>query len=254
MLRQSVIVVLLGILATSHLIWAKPHFNASFPCANAKTILERTLCSDARLAAADVTMARAYTTKKSAQNDQELKALIESQRVWLETRSECGLPIVFPDDITDADDGARRSYRIERLRLATAVDCLLKRYADRTRLLTSPATIQASFPCEKATTILEKTICSDARLAAADRRMGRAYKRLRETLSPKLKEGLLHEQRTWNKSRFGCDLPIMMPKEVSGGDEGSLRTYRLESIRLATAIECLIPLYMERIRVLTTPP
>ena len=78
------------------------------------------------------------------------------------------------------------------------------------------AAFAASFDCTKAATTLEKTICNDPRLNAADTQMGDVYRQLRKTLTKPLANRLKQEQRDWLKTRTSycqahdadCMLPI----------------------------------------------
>jgi uncharacterized protein YecT (DUF1311 family) len=118
----------------------KSDFNANPPCAKARTMIEETICSHTGLAAADVAMATAYGSKRATLEKADQVILRTEQKAWLATRLACRLPIIFPAEITDLDQGARRSYRLESLRLDSAVQCLIKRYEARTHALTDGST------------------------------------------------------------------------------------------------------------------
>lgn len=68
-------------------------FAASFDCRNAKTTMEKTVCSDARLSTMDEELAKLYTATKAElkTRPKELKNLIRDQRDWLQ-RSPKSLP------------------------------------------------------------------------------------------------------------------------------------------------------------------
>lgn len=59
----------------------------------------------------------------------------------------------------------------------------------------------ASFPCDKAKTVLEKSICSNKSLGLADKRMSDYYFKLISTLGENEKSGLKKDQRKWLESR-----------------------------------------------------
>lgn len=75
-------------------------------CAQARTRLERRICSDARLSAADRTMGKAYFTLLHAISDPSMRtSLIQSQRRWLAAReSDLG-------NLADQDDIDERTLR-----------------------------------------------------------------------------------------------------------------------------------------------
>ncbi len=74
----------------------------------------------------------------------------------------------------------------------------------------APAAWGASFPCEKAGTPLEKTICGDANLSQLDEHLGRYYLVARETLGA-ASSCVAQNQRNWLKSeRNQCkDAPCL---------------------------------------------
>jgi len=69
----------------------------------------------------------------------------------------------------------------------------------------------ASFNCNRATTVVERAVCSDPELSDADERLSALYQAgLDQTgNSPRLIEG----QRTWMRNRDGC------PNRSDGPDE-----------------------------------
>ncbi len=60
---------------------------------------------------------------------------------------------------------------------------------------------KASFDCAKATTIIEKSICSDAELATLDAELARLYKVRLASADAALKSRLKAEQRGWQRTR-----------------------------------------------------
>lgn len=74
----------------------------------------------------------------------------------------------------------------------------------------------ASFDCNKASTTLEITICTDANLDNADSQLGKVYLQLRQALSKADFDRLKQEQRQWLKTRTSycqpndaaCMLPV----------------------------------------------
>jgi uncharacterized protein len=83
----------------------------------------------------------------------------------------------------------------------------------------------ASFDCGKATQWAEKAICSDAQLAALDRRLARVFAEARRELAPDTRK-LLEEQRAFLGDRQDC---------TCGED-------------LACGVECLSSRYEQRAR------
>jgi len=66
-----------------------PSRAASFDCAKAKTVVERTICASPRLSRLDAELARSYELSSTMTVDP--KGLLEAQREWLRgTRSDCG--------------------------------------------------------------------------------------------------------------------------------------------------------------------
>ncbi len=63
----------------------------AFDCAKAQSTVEKAICADQKLKAADDTMAAAYATLRDALNGADRKNLAASQRKWLKTREDnCG--------------------------------------------------------------------------------------------------------------------------------------------------------------------
>lgn len=90
---------------------------------------------------------------------------------------------------------------------------------------------QASFDCLKATQPIERMICSNKNLAQQDIELAEAF-------GEEKNEQMLHEQRSWLKSRLTrCNIPINSNKLLSS-DEARKATY------------CLIHLYEDRITTL----
>ena len=65
--------------------------------------------------------------------------------------------------------------------------------------------IQASFDCAKASTRVEKLICSDEELASLDIELANAYANARNSLDAAGKKALLSEQRKWIEAYNQCD-------------------------------------------------
>lgn len=72
----------------------------------------------------------------------------------------------------------------------------------------------AAIDCARAKSPIEKAICADPKLKAADDAMAAAYSRLRETLSAAERKGLTASQRKWIKSR----------EDICGYQEGAERS------------------------------
>src|SRR5215470_5125847 len=93
-----------------------------------------------------------------------------------------------------------------------------------------------SFDCGVASAPIERVICGDAGLAAADASMATAYAALRQTLDTDGRDALLREQRLWLQQRFAdCAVPAQ-------GESP-------EAERPAMAA-CLLKLYAARIEAL----
>ena len=61
----------------------------------------------------------------------------------------------------------------------------------------------ASFPCEKATTAVEKSICADKAVSELDEHLGRYYSAARAALGTG-KSCLAQDQKAWLKTRNAC--------------------------------------------------
>ena len=75
------------------------------------------------------------------------------------------------------------------------------------REISKNTVISPSFDCAKATTEVEKLICSDAELAELDREMAKAYSELNSSFSKKKdQKQLSRRQRIWlnNRSKVPC--------------------------------------------------
>ena len=63
------------------------------------------------------------------------------------------------------------------------------------------AVFAASFNCDEASGVLEKTICADSQLSKADEEMSSYYFKLKDSLDAKRSQELLKDQRSWLKLR-----------------------------------------------------
>jgi len=67
-----------------------------------------------------------------------------------------------------------------------------------------PVFFKAGFDCNKASTVIEKAICSDKRIALADLEINQQYKAARKKLTATEKKSLKTSQRGWIKQRNRC--------------------------------------------------
>jgi len=67
-----------------------------------------------------------------------------------------------------------------------------------------PAFYKAGFDCRKASTAIEKSICTDKRIAMADLQINQQYKKARKKLSGIERKSLRSSQRSWIKQRNKC--------------------------------------------------
>lgn len=88
---------------------------ASFDCRKAVTAVERTICSDSKLAALDRELAKAFAEAKQA-NAQDREFLKKSQSEWLQKRSEC----------SSSEDNSKQ----------VDIPCLQRIYAQRIKFVT----------------------------------------------------------------------------------------------------------------------
>lgn len=81
------------------IFYAEPKFYlAGFDCAKASTVIENAICSDRRLAMADLQINQLYQKLRKSLTGAELKAIKTSQRRWIKHRNRC-----------TKDDGADQS-------------------------------------------------------------------------------------------------------------------------------------------------
>jgi len=71
-----------------------------------------------------------------------------------------------------------------------------------------PAAAQPSFDCARARAWDERTICAYADLAALDRQIAEAWRRVTERASPEDRTRLTTEQRAWLAERRACEGPV----------------------------------------------
>ena len=67
-----------------------------------------------------------------------------------------------------------------------------------------PVFFKAGFDCRKASTAIEKSICTDKRIAMADLQINQQYKKARKKLSSIDRKSLRSSQRSWIKQRNKC--------------------------------------------------
>jgi uncharacterized protein len=65
----------------------------------------------------------------------------------------------------------------------------------------APGAVAASFPCDKATSAVERGVCSDAAIGELDERLARAYAAALAPFSATAKRALRADQRRWAESR-----------------------------------------------------
>lgn len=94
----------------------------SFDCAKAATPVEKLICADSGLSAADAALAASYTTLTAAHPDLK-DSLRDGQRQWLSARSTCL-------------DGKR----------AAQIACLKQHYSERQAALTGPTLVACAKP------------------------------------------------------------------------------------------------------------
>ena len=68
-------------------------------------------------------------------------------------------------------------------------------------ILISPISNSASFDCHKASSKIEKLICSDSKLGVLDKTLGEVYKSLKSENNEEQNTSLKAKQRTWIKER-----------------------------------------------------
>jgi uncharacterized protein YecT (DUF1311 family) len=93
-----------------------------------------------------------------------------------------------------------------------------------------------SFDCKRATTIVEKEICSSAEFAALDSDIAASFKAALVVLSPADADALRADQRSWLKTRDDCgdlihgDPPIYIDVFVCVRDQLKARAEKLHAI------------------------
>jgi uncharacterized protein YecT (DUF1311 family) len=112
-------------------------------------------------------------------------------------------------------------------------------------LLTGPA---AAFDCGKASTEVEKAICANPKLKAADDDMTAAYVKLRDGSDANDKDSLRISQLRWIKRREGCDDDTVENLNACIGDETAKRKAVLTALPVSGNDEGsdLIPWFIQK--------
>jgi uncharacterized protein YecT (DUF1311 family) len=103
------------------------------------------------------------------------------------------------------------------LYLSEAAMCgvfIAQRFEEKPSLAEVPAP-RASFDCHKASTSLEKAICSDEKLGQADIVLARAYQPLLQALPPSKRSVLIRQQKEWRhrvERQCGVGLDPLPPR------------------------------------------
>ena len=154
-----------------------PLFAASFSCQAAKKEIERMICNTPQLNQTDKQMGEAYRNLRKVLSKSERYVLLKDQRAWLQERN---------------------------IELQTCIepDCELHFYQIRIQQL-GPIE-QASFDCQKATTSIERRICSSQLLRHADGRVAKLYQPLQDDLRDNQQKWL--KERNLELSQPYCDI------------------------------------------------
>lgn len=163
----------------------------SFDCSFAKTADEFAICADAELARLDRQLSRLYYERVDTLGDDARLAFRREQGRWLNERTACG----------------------------GNPPCIARAYTTRIAALahtrSPPPSASApirdaspSFDCRFARTPDEITICSNASLAAKDRRLDQAFKELSARLSVAARRGLVSRQHIWLRRRAACGAAV----------------------------------------------
>jgi len=123
MLRRLLIAIGLALWCTAPASAASDTAGPSFDCAKAASEIERTICGDPQLAAADRTMAALFTALSTSAFGEGPSNFIKSQREWLKDRAMC-VPL------------NRKVY-------SSVAECLLASYKSRNIALAQSATFAA---------------------------------------------------------------------------------------------------------------
>lgn len=100
-------------------------------------------------------------------------------------------------------------------------------------LILSNTALAASFDCQKADRVVDKTICSNKKLSELDEDMAAYYFKVRKAVNGKASDALIQGQRDWLRQR---------PKKCSPVDADCLiRLYKYRILELRRGHENLIP-------------
>ncbi len=149
---------------------------ASFDCSEASIEAEYIICDNPKLSLADEKMASAYKQLRNILDGTERSLLLKDQRRWLKERNF-------------------------ELRKCTKPDCDIRFYQVRIEQL--GLVKQASFNCERASTLVEKKICNSLLLKHADGRIAKLFKPVQEDLAQDQREWLKERDRKLSESN--CD-------------------------------------------------
>jgi len=192
------------------LIISPPIAAASFNCSKARTVIEKTICSNTQLNKADEQLGKIYRQLRNSLPGWEFDLLRKEQRQWVKQRN------------SNCSDG-----NVYCLQLINELRIIALRAEIERRGIQSP-----SFDCAKARTVVEKSICRNNQLSLVDSEMGEIYSQLRQSLPRWEIELLRREQRHWLRQRNS---------NCSGGDISCLQSiYDLRITELRSHTEPLL--------------
>lgn len=178
----------------------EPEPRASFHCDQARTVLEKAICSDIKLGHADIVLSRVYSGLLSSVSKEVRPRLIDEEKVWLRSvPRKCGL------SASPMSEQSLNCIRNEfELRFSWLDGCADE---DSNNCLQPPSvdeksgqvasTPRASFDCEAPSTALEVVICADAELGQADIKLASAYHNANAVIPAGEHSNLVKSERSW---------------------------------------------------------
>jgi hypothetical protein len=184
---------------------------AGFNCAKASTKVEKLICGDPRLSDADGRLHEVFSQQRQALSEADAKQLQQAQLRWLKVRNQrflsCGDDIdcaiaVYEERIIELARYGNKVTHSESAKTRLSMSSTSDANSENSPAPTRSASLRpAGFDCAKASTKVEKFICSDSRLSDADGRLGEVFSQRRQALSEADAKQLQQAQRQWLKVR-----------------------------------------------------
>lgn len=181
---------------------AKTHApRASFSCTQAKTPVEKSICSDSDLGRADIVLSRVYDSRLKSAKDADKIVLQKNERQWLNALpARCGFSNVPASQ--KALNCLRISFELRFRSLDTCgvgddfADCMASDGYDKP-VDAGGAAPAASIDCEAPATTMETAICADYNLGQSDVWLASVYHDADKALGTAHHGDLVDSERKW---------------------------------------------------------